>query len=357
MNRRLALSGTLIALAALTASPSAAAPADPDCFDREKRPYTSVVDSHLHFRPFGGPAIPFEEMTGYLRDTGVRYANVYGIGQTLPAGSDCTYYLSCPGTKVTPSMKNDFANARDLLDHTPEDIQLTLSMTFPDLANPEGVLERMKLLEEEYPGRFRWMGEVNLVKQALLKNAHEPADKADIAAWAPFMKELRDRDIPLTIHSDLGNDRDRTKFLPLMREVLERYPDNEIVWAHMGLSKELSTMDPAQHTAILGQLMDRHPNLAVDISWRVLYDQYFSKREARRHYVPFLNRYADRVLPGTDFVASRDKNFQVYKDELEVTSRINRYLDDKAFRQIALGQSYFDLVGLKDKAPRVCERA
>ncbi|GGL61275.1 hypothetical protein GCM10010129_01010 [Streptomyces fumigatiscleroticus] len=348
------IGGALLALTALTASPAGAVPAGPGCFDRARNPYTSVVDSHLHFRPFGGPAIPFKELTGYLRRTGVRYANVYGIGQTLPADSACTYYLDCPGTKVTPSMKNDFANARDMLENAPKDLHLTLSMTFPDLAHPDGVLERMRLLEKEYPGRFRWMGEVNLVKQALLHNGHEPADRADIADWAPFMAELRARHIPLTIHSDLGNDGDHTEFLPLMEEVLERYPHNRVVWAHMGLSKELSAMDPGQHVRILRRLLDRHANLDLDISWRVLYDQYFSKPRARREYVPFLNRYAQRVLTGTDFVASRDKDFQTYKEELEVTSRINKYLDDDAFREIALGQSYFDLLHLRAAAPRVC---
>ncbi|MCY4507163.1 MAG: hypothetical protein OXG35_09415, partial [Acidobacteria bacterium] len=32
------------------------------CYDRSTQPQTTVVDSHLHFRPFGGPAVPFEEI-------------------------------------------------------------------------------------------------------------------------------------------------------------------------------------------------------------------------------------------------------------------------------------------------------
>ncbi|MFN7677069.1 MAG: hypothetical protein ACK5QW_00540 [Cyanobacteriota bacterium] len=31
----------------------------------------------------------------------------------------------------------------------------------------------MALLHQEYTGMFRWMGEVNLVKQALLNNGHQ----------------------------------------------------------------------------------------------------------------------------------------------------------------------------------------
>ncbi|MYI23721.1 MAG: amidohydrolase family protein, partial [Gammaproteobacteria bacterium] len=168
---------------------------------------------------------------------------------------------------------------------------------------------------------------------------------------------LRDRDMPLAIHSDLGNDEDPTLYLPLMDEALGLYPDNDIVWVHMGLSRELTRMPPAEHIAIVESMLDRHPRLMLDISWRVLDDSYFSDPEARAPYVRFQNEYSERVLPGTDFLASRDKDFDVYRTELEVTSRILRYLDDTAFRNIALGQNYFRLLGLDYTAPRICAGA
>jgi hypothetical protein len=37
-----------------------------------------------------------------------------------------------------------------------------------------------------------------------------------------------------------------------------------------------------------------------------------------------------------------------------VTSKINKFLSNNAFRNIALGQSYFDLLGLPDTAPPLC---
>lgn len=78
-----------LALSAATATVAAAcawaAPALADaCFDRKTQPYTSVVDSHFHLRPFGGPGIPLAEVADYWRQTGVRYVNIYGIGQVLP---------------------------------------------------------------------------------------------------------------------------------------------------------------------------------------------------------------------------------------------------------------------------------
>ena len=327
------------------------------CYDRARQPYTAVVDTHLHFRPFGGPAVPFEEIVDYLEATGVLFANVYGIGQMLPASSSCTYYLDCPGTPVIPTLRNDFVNAANYLTKTPTGMHLTLSMTFPDLARPESVLEGIEVLDAEYPGLFRWMGEVNLVKQAQFANDHEPVPADAIAAWALFMEILRERNIPLAIHSDLGNDEEPTLYVPLMEEVLRLYPDNAIVWMHMGLSRELTTMDAAQHVDLLESLLERHPNLLLDISWRVLDDAYFSQPEARAKYIPLLNGYSERILPGTDFLASRDKDVEVYRAELDITSRILGYLDDAAFRNIALGENYFRLLDLDYTAPQICPTA
>ena len=324
------------------------------CYDRSVQPQTAVVDAHLHFRPFGGPAIPFEEMASYLEETGVLFANIYGIGQMLPPASSCTYYLDCPGTPVTPTLKNDFVNAANYITNAPAGVHLTLAMTFPDLSQPESILPEMQLLEEEYPGAFKWMGEVNLVKEAMFGNGREPVPMAALTEWAAFMEALRERDIPLAIHADLGNDQDPTRYLPLMQEVLRLYPGNPIVWVHMGLSRELVDMTAAQHIQIMMSLLDRHPMLMLDIAWRVIDDAYFSNPEKRALYVPFLNNYSERILPGTDFLASRDKDIDVYRTELDVTSRILRDLDDTAFRNIALGQNYFRLLGLDYTAPQVC---
>lgn len=326
------------------------------CYDRSTMPHTAVVDTHLHFRPFGGPAIPFVEVLEYLEAAGVLFANMYGIGQMLPAASDCTYYLNCIGTPVTPTLKNDFVNGVNLAAHKPDRVRLIPSMTFPDLAKPDAVLRGMRLLDAEFPGLFRWMGEVNLVKQALFGNAHEVVPLDVIPDWAPFMTLLRERGIPIAIHSDLGNNEDMTRYQPWIEEVLRLYPNNKVVWMHLGLSRELTRVDPAEHIRIMRSLLERYPNLLLDLSWRVVDDSVFTEPEMRARYVEFINSHSDRFLPGTDFVASANKSFDVYREELEVTGRIHRELNDDAFRNIALGQNYFELLDLDLQAPAICPR-
>ncbi len=334
------------------------APQRPDtaCFDRAVRPHTSIVDAHIHFRPFNGPAIPFDEVAGYLRDAGVRFATVMGIGQVLPASSSCAYYLDCPGTPVAPSLRNDFANATAFAANPPPDLLLTLAMTFPDLTQPSSVLPGIALLDKEFPGMFRWMGEVNLVKQAIYGNHRTAAADTVIEHWAPFMDVLRERGIPLSVHADLGNDDAPLAHLPLIERMLETYASNKIVWVHMGLSLQLTDLDAAHHVELLERLLAGHPNLFLDISWRVVHDHYFAHPEERAVYVDFFNAHSERILTGTDFLASRNKDFETYKEELAVTSSINQHLSDEAFRNIALGQSYARILNLDYEAPPICAR-
>ncbi|MEO8306834.1 MAG: amidohydrolase family protein [Pseudomonadota bacterium] len=281
----------------------------------------------------------------------MRFVNYFGIGQVLDLNSGCTYYLECKGTAALPSIKNDFVNGMEMAAYKHPNLHVTLSMTFIDLAHPEDAARMIALYDKEFPGMFTWAGELNVEKQALLGNLAQPATLKSIDAWAPFMKSLRERNIPVTLHSDLGNDANPTQFLPLMQHVLEKYPDNKIVWAHMGLSKELENMDVSQHIAIMKRLLDKYPKLSLDISWDAIYNAYHEWGEL---FIPFFNEYSTRILPGSDFVAAGTKKYSNYANELEVTSRALKFLDDDAFRNIALGENYFRLTGIDYQAPPVC---
>jgi hypothetical protein len=281
------------------------------CYDRTKQPRTAVTDLHFHSQPFGGPSIPYEEQMRYFERTGVRFVLLYGIGQQLPYDSGCAYYLDCIGTPARPGMKNDFENAANYVEHPQDNIHVALSMTFADLSKPEDIVAGIRLLDDEYPGLFQWMGELNVHKEALRGNGHVPVSIDDIARWKDFMRILEERGIPLALHADLGHDDNPTENLHLMQEVLRRYPDNKIIWMHMGLSRELVDMDPRQHIELMSKHLDENPNLSLDISWTVIAEAYFDTREKRSLYVEFFNAYPTRILAGTDFVAAGNKTFEV----------------------------------------------
>lgn len=325
------------------------------CYDRDNEPWTMTVDTHAHFRPFNHDAMNMQKIIDWMRNSGVLAANVYGIGQTLPKGSLCRYFTRCPGVPVTPGIDNDQDNVEAFLALAPTDIKLTLSMSFADLSKPQSILPQIKRLEKMYPNTFKWMGEVNVVKQALFNNGHKAVTLEQIAQWQPFMAYLEANNIPIALHSDLGNDADIDKYTYLMDDILSRFPGNKIVWMHMGLSRELTNIDADRHIEMMSAYLDKHANLMLDISWRILWQQHFNTDDASLvAYSRFFNRYFDRILPGSDFVFSSRSRYSQYHQALKLTSQIHRYLDNHAFRHIALGQNYFNLLQLPYRAPLIC---
>ncbi|CAE7355147.1 DSK1 [Symbiodinium sp. CCMP2592] len=345
------------------------------CYERGPEPEHSwaVVDSHLHARPFGGPPVPFADLLGRLRRAGILFTTLYGIGQRLPIDSACTYYLDCPGVNITPSLKNDFFNAQSVLDNakilsdSPVGPVITLSMSFFDLHNVDEILYKMNLLQGEFPSMFKWVGEINLVKQALWPNEQGlPVPLESIKTWGPFMAELRKQDIPLSLHADLGDDTEGQKFLPLMDEVLRLYPKNKIIWMHLaGLSRQLDPKLSASllqrptsiedHVELIESRLKKFPKLMIDLSWDVLYDEIYNSAAEEKPYIKLINNFPTRFLSGSDHVAAAVKTEEVYRQELNKTSEIYRHLSDDAFRRIALGQNLFDVAGLEYTAPKICE--
>lgn len=328
-----------------------------ECFNRDKESYYFKVDSHLHFQPFGGPSLKHKTLMSYLKKLGIEYATMYGIGQALPFDSSCAFLADCRTKVVKPAIRNDFANAyfasQSLLINTTSP-GLTVSMSSLDLNSPQSTASTIQLLDNEYPGLFRFAGEANLIKQSLFKQGQPGIDIEKITEWKAFMPWLAERSIPIAIHSDLGNDSDTTKYLNLIKTVLKIYPNNTIIWMHMGLSPELTTLSAREHIIILSELLDQYPNLLLDLSWNIIYQQYFRFSDKRALYVEFLNKYYNRFLTGSDFVASRYQSFSSYESAVKQSSFINQFIDNRAFRHIALGKNYYDLLNIKKTVAKIC---
>ena len=89
-------------------------------------PDTAVTDLHIHPEPFGDSSISYQDLMKYFDQTETRLALLYGIGQTLPYDSECTYYLDCVGTNALPGMKNDFENAANYVEYPQDQVHIGL---------------------------------------------------------------------------------------------------------------------------------------------------------------------------------------------------------------------------------------
>lgn len=60
-------------------------PSNQICWDRhpDKDSFFSVIDTHNHFRPFGGPSVPFDTYFQWMQDAGILFSTMFGIGQKI----------------------------------------------------------------------------------------------------------------------------------------------------------------------------------------------------------------------------------------------------------------------------------
>ena len=327
------------------------------CYDRQQHNNLMIVDSHHHFRPYGGQALDYQKLIKDINKAGVLFVNGYGIGQTLDKNSQCDFPSKCPEVTIKPTLTNDIANAENRQKWPSDSPIVNLSMSFLDLNKPEIIKQQIEQLQQQYPGVFNWAGEVNLVKQALFSHGHRPTAKEKILKWQPFMELLRKQNIPIAIHADIGNDKEPLKYLPLFDHVLKTYPKNRIIWLHMGVSKEQIQLDPARHIDILTQRLSHYPHLYVDLSWRILHQNYFNTEQKQQQYLDLFHRFPQRFITGSDIVAHKNTSFSHYKNALLGNSSIFSHLNDNAYRLIFLGQNYFKLAQMPYVAPKVCVKS
>lgn len=335
-------------------------PSHPDsqqCWDRHGVDgFYSPVDAHNHFRPFGGPPVPWDTYTGWMRDHGIIFSTMFGIGQQIlpkdPSSPACCYYLHCasPEYPVVPDSKNDYLNAQDYNQRykdqpLAQQMHLTLSATFPNLQHldEDNSTLTLRQLEKQFPDSFQWSGEINVFKHALAANGfflngrRVTEDVINSGRLDSYFFLMEQKVWPVTLHCDLGCDNyhsvspyfkgsgpfpecivppeelelakqnyswwqdflgdyyrgffnaknspkpnfKKIQHLKVWDTLLSRFPKMTVVWAHLGLSKELKYLHPTIHVYIIQKLFSRHRNLLADVSWDVLSRQLLMKHDPR----------------------------------------------------------------------------
>jgi len=100
---------------------------------------------------------------------------------------------------------------------------------------------------------------------------------------------------------------------------LTKYPNMVVVWAHLGLSKELSNLHPKIHAYIIEELMKKHPNLHADVSWDVLSKQLLMNYDPKVHNISLLHE---------DFHEDFDKEVKLSLVDTEAVDDQRRTLEE-----------------------------
>ena len=99
-----------------------------------------------------------------------------------------------------------------------------------------------------------------------------------------------------------------------MKDALARHPNTTIIWAHPGLGRVIQPQ--GQHLQFLEEILSdpKTRNVYFDISWDEAAKYVVKDDKTVAATSALINRYPDRFLMGTDWVAPTDvgKYFSIY---------------------------------------------
>lgn len=275
-------------------------------------PRYDIVDSHLHFLDFVQESDGFAALTEAMDASGVSEAVVFGMPIVkkwdylmkrrphyyLSNDSRCYYYSA-----------TDHILANELLS-APEEIRKRFHPFCCGFeCTDKYAAKQIELLLKMYPGFWCGIGELMSRHDDLTALTYGEGLHMDSPAFRMIYDLAAAYDLPVLVHHNLSpkHCRDPLYVYELIR-ALEHNPECRIIWAHVGMSREIEMEDLL---IIAAGLLNDHPNLYVDISW-VFYDNYVRGDLMRfgDHgtgsfedlWAPLIEKYSDRVLLGTDKV-------------------------------------------------------
>ena len=263
-----------------------------------------VIDSHLHVVDFLQHPIEPGAVTSALAAEDVERLVVFGVpvkkkwGMTEPERP--TYYLDDNAPCATYSLTDQLV-AELVLAPDPRSRERVAPLICGFDPTDQLAADHVDLMTSRHDV-WRGIGEIFLRHDDLTELTYGENARAGHPALDGILEICAARGWPLTFHQDASSAgrSGQREYVGEVVAMLGRHPDVPQVWAHAGVSRRVR---PGQHAALLGELMDRHANLHVDLSW-VLFDSVVVEGEATTSWVELVARRPDRFVVGSDAFGS-----------------------------------------------------
>lgn len=221
----------------------------------------------------------------------------------------------------TGATGEDFDRARELFSAYPKRFQTWCSFDTTDIADPEYSKRAVAELVRCYQKGARGLGEITDKGSGLQKDPRLPPAQrmhVDDPRMDPIWEKCAELGMPIILHladhpsnwKPLGPHQERTpvfqgfnqfgkdvssyeELLAQRDRMLARHPKTRFILCHLS--------NQGHDTASLAKVLDRFPNLSLDLSAR----DYEIGRQPRTA-AGFINRYRNRIMFGTDM--GRDKS-------------------------------------------------
>lgn len=271
-------------------------------------------DAHLHYVDFFQETQGMPALLKAMADNRIEQVMISGIPVAKKwhedepkrpryyAGDDAgAYWYSATDVLVAAAVKQLPVEQRRRL-------HPFLSGFNPNDKNAAAHVRRMLELD---PGLWQGIGEVFTRHDDLTALIDGDTPRANNEALAKVYRLAAEHDLPVMLHSNITSKRERNPlYLAEIEEPLAQHPQTRFIWAHAGTSAEIH-----RHQEHLGfllptleRLLERYPNLYIDLSWSLLTPYLLDEQgTARPEWLHLVERFPERFMLGSDVVGRFDK--------------------------------------------------
>jgi predicted TIM-barrel fold metal-dependent hydrolase len=165
----------------------------------------------------------------------------------------------------------------------------------------KNAVDHIRRMLEWYPGLWHGIGEVMGRHDDLTALTYGEAARADHEGLDAVYALGAELDLPVSVHSNIGSVwRREPVYKHEVDNMCKRHPKTRFIWCHAGISRRIDIPDLTDH---LRDLLRRHENLWMDLSWVVFEDYIAPNGEAAPEWVKLIEEFPDRFMVGSDKVA------------------------------------------------------
>jgi hypothetical protein len=180
-------------------------------------------------------------------------------------------------------------------------------------------VEHIKRMVDWYPNFWQGIGEVMTRHDDLTALTYGDPARADNLALSQVFTFAGEHDLPIFLHSNIGSVWKHVPiYLPEVETAVRDHPKTRFVWCHGGISRRIEIPSLTQD---LQGLLDKYPNLYIDVSW-VVYETNLLTKDGQPNpaWIALIESHPNRLMIGSDKVG----HFADYPQEI---LKYNKFLD------------------------------
>ena len=273
-------------------------------------PRYNILDSHLHFLDFTQNSDGFPALTKAMDASGVSEAVVFGM--PMVKKWDClmqtnpVYYMS-NDSRCYYYSATDHILANELMSAPPEIRRRFHPFCCGFDCTDKYAATQIERLLRMYPDFWCGIGELMSRHDELTALTYGEGVRVDSEAFCMIYDLAAEYGLPVLVHHNISTQYGHDPiYLEELYRALEHNRKCRIIWAHVGISREINL---EELPILAGKLLSRNPNLYVDISW-VFYETYIggylrgdeNSAVVADLWTTLIEKHSDRFLIGSDKV-------------------------------------------------------